>query len=86
MQKELVSGLYPKYKNEKAPDFVLWKGSINLKQMLEFCQKKIGAGEEWVNYDVLQPKDATKKPYAVVNDWKPENKQTQTVDITDVPF
>lgn len=96
MEKEFVSGLYPRARNPKAPEFILANGSINLKQMIEFCQAKLAAGEEWVNYDVLQPKDASKRPYATVNNWKrnsekqaeaqPTQIDDQGIDTSQIPF
>lgn len=87
MEKEFVSGLYPKHKHENAPDFILSSGSIKLQDMITFCQNHLQKGEEWVNFDILQPKDATKDPYAIVNTYKSSQRPAnQEEGVEEIPF
>jgi len=73
-----IKGLYYKEKRKEAPDYVLQVGSINHKQMIEFCQEQLALGELWSNYDILRPKDINKKPYAKLNTYKPNDKTEPT--------
>jgi len=88
---KLVNGLYYKEKRENAPDFVVCGLSAKREQLIEFLQSET---DEWVNMDVLLSKEA-KKPYIVVNNWKPEEKKEDVinnaitennVDSDDLPF
>lgn len=98
---DLIDGLYPKPKSEKAPDFVIGKLSINVSQFREWMINHIQAhpGEEWINIDMKVSKAG--KGYAVLDTWKPdapspspESAQTHAaasappadLDDTQIPF
>lgn len=84
MEKEFVKGLFFKKRHDNTPEFIIINGSIHLKSMIEFCTEKINQGNEYTNFDVLQPKDKSKKPYPVINNWKPSKEQSQQEDY--IPF
>lgn len=64
---KFIPGLFFKPPHDKAPEFVLAKGSIKVADMLQFLQRQEG---EWVNFDLKKSRDG--KPYASVDDWKPQ--------------
>lgn len=80
---DLIEGLYPKPKHEKAPDFVIGKLSIRVDQFREWMKAHIAAhpGEEWINIDMKVSKGG--KGYAVIDDWKPDNKTESAPELTD---
>ncbi len=63
---KFIPGLFFKDKHENAPDFVICKGSIKVADLAGFLAKQEG---EWVNFDLKRSRDG--KPYASVDDWKP---------------
>ena len=89
---ELVNGLYPKAKSDKAPEFVIGKVSINLEQFMPWVRQwcKDNPGEQWINIDMLVSRGG--KAYAKLDTWKPEPKpEPQPVDLppdpdSDIPF
>ena len=83
-EKEFVKGLYFKKRHEKAPQFIIMRGSIKLSDMIMFCQSKAQQGEEYVNFDIKMPMDESKEPYAQVNNWKPEKKEDN--QLNEIPF
>lgn len=70
-QKEFPKGLYFNEPHQSAPDFVKGQIRINRKQLIEWLQSK---KDEYINIDVLNSREG--KPYVVVNDFKPEYKET----------
>ena len=64
---KFIPGLFFKDKHENAPDFVICKGSIKVADLAAFLAKQDG---EWINFDLKRSRDG--KPYAAVDDWKPE--------------
>ena len=62
----LIKGLIFKPPHEKAPDFVLMRGSMHVADMREFLAEQEG---DWVNFDIKKSKAG--KLYAAVDDWKP---------------
>ena len=91
---ELVNGLYPKAKSDRAPDYVIGKVAINLEQFRPWVQQwqRDNPGEQWINVDMLVSKAG--KPYAKLDTWKPEPKpdpapEPEPVDLPpedDIPF
>ena len=69
---KFIPGLFFKDKHENAPDFVICKGSIKVADLVQFLSTVDG---EWVNFDLKRSKDG--KPYAAVDDWKPQGGQQQ---------
>lgn len=63
---KFIPGLFFKDKHENAPDFVLFRGSIKVADMLAWLSQQEG---DWVNFDVKRSKEG--KPYPAVDDWKP---------------
>lgn len=87
---ELIGGLYIKQKPENAPDFVIGKASINIKQFREWMQAHLKANpdKEWINMDMLVAK--TGKPYAVLDTWEPNKGSSSSASKKlaeeDLPF
>lgn len=73
MNSKLIEGLFFKDKHENAPDFVMCKGSIKIADLAAWLQKQDG---EWVNFDLKRSRDG--KPYAAVDDWKPNGGNAST--------
>ncbi len=87
---DLIGGLYPKPKNANAPDFVIGKLSINIRQFREWMVEHIKAnpGEDWINIDMKVSKQG--KGYAVLDTWKPDTQAAQPDNQDDfgddIPF
>ena len=87
---DMVNGLYPKEKHANAPDFVMCKVSINIKQFGEWMREHIkeNPGEEWINLDFKVSKGG--KGYAQVDTWKPnktaEQPKADEFHDDDLPF
>ena len=79
-ESELIGGIYPRERNENAPDFVIGKFSIRIDQFRDWMKDHLAAnpGEEWINVDMNMSKGG--KPYAVLNTWKPEQKSEPASD------
>lgn len=71
MSDDLVGGLYFKKPNEKAPDFVVGKLSINKEQFTEWYREQVkDKSKEWINLDIKISKAG--KPYISVDTWEPD--------------
>ncbi len=87
---DLIGGLYPKPKHANAPDFVIGKLSINVKQFREWMAGYLKAhpDDEWINIDMKQSRAG--KGYAAVDTWKPSQKAEpapqQVKEMDDIPF
>lgn len=72
----LVSGLFFNLPREGAPDFVKGRLGINVEELGTFLREQYKTiepndkGQRWLNIDLLVSKAG--KPYAKVNDFKPE--------------
>ena len=64
---KFISGLFFKDPHENAPDFVMAKGSIKVRDLIDWLQQQDG---EWVNFDLKRSREG--KPYAQIDDWKPD--------------
>lgn len=64
---KFIPGLFFKPPNDGAPEFVIAKGSIKTADLIQFLQRQEG---EWVNFDLKRSREG--KPYASVDDWKPQ--------------
>ena len=65
---KFIPGLFFKPPHDNAPDFVMAKGSIKIADLIQFLQRQEG---EWVNFDLKRSREG--KPYASIDDWKPED-------------
>lgn len=63
---KFIPGLFFKTPHENAPDFVISKGSIKVADLAQWLASQ---EVEWVNFDLKNSRDG--KPYASVDDWKP---------------
>lgn len=86
---DLIGGLYPKQKSDRAPDYVIGKASINVKQFREWMQGHLKANpdEEWINFEMLVAKSG--KAYAKLDTWKPDGqpaRQSASTADEDIPF
>lgn len=70
--KVFVKGLWIEAPHEKAPDFVLHDISIKCADLYDFMQSHKN-DKGYVNIQVLRSREG--KPYAVLNDWKPESQK-----------
>lgn len=73
-------------RNENAPDWALCKLSIKKDEFIQFLNEQDG---DWVNVECCVGKSG--KPYAKLDDWKPEssqdgNKEETVTNETDLPF
>jgi hypothetical protein len=66
----------------KAPDFVKGRVSIKVAEFKAWLDKN--NSNDWVNLDILKSKDG--KIYAKLNDWKPEKKDDDVIDSSNIPF
>lgn len=71
---EFVSGIYPKERKDTTPDFVLGNFSVRISQLKEFMDEYANKhpGEEWMRVQMLMGRSG--KPFAAIDDWKPEQK------------
>jgi hypothetical protein len=83
---DLIGGIYPKQKSDRAPDYVIGKLSINVKQFREWMQGHLKANpsDEWINLEMLVGKSG--KAYAKLDTWKPDNAPTKEPESEDIPF
>lgn len=87
---DLINGLYPKPKNDKAPDFVIGKLSINIDQFRDWMKQHIAdnPGEDWINVDMKVSKGG--KGYAALDTWKPDqsagNAPAKAEEFADSPI
>ena len=70
---KFVNGLIFKLPRDNAPDFVKGSLSIRREELITFLQTET---DEWINLDLKVSKAG--KPYAQVNDFKPESRQDVT--------
>ena len=66
---EFIDGLIFKAPNEKAPEYVKAKLSINIQKLIAWAKQQ---NSEWVNADVKVSQKGSW--YAAVDNWKPEPK------------
>tara|TARA_R110000787_G_scaffold77111_1_gene169716 strand:- start:829 stop:1107 length:279 start_codon:yes stop_codon:yes gene_type:complete len=88
---DLIGGIYPKLKNEKAPDFVICKMSINVGQFRDWMQShlKENPGADWINMDCLLSRNG--KGYAKLDTWEPDVKRevakiADSLNEDEIPF
>lgn len=87
MEKIFVDGLRFERPREGAPEFVKGRIGIKVADLMAWLQKH-GAGQEWLNADLLQSKDG-QKLYFQLNTWKPAEKgdyPTEGNDLSKIPF
>jgi hypothetical protein len=73
-KKIYFGGLSLKKPHANAPDFVRFKGSINLPKLREFLKEQKEAGNitgDWVNFDVGDPWDDDDRYNITLDTWKP---------------
>lgn len=85
-KKIYIGGLSLKKPHANAPDFVRFKGSINLPKLREFLQEQKQAGNidgDWVNFDVGDPWDDDDRYNITLDTWKPNGaaKQEESFEI-----
>lgn len=67
---KFISGLFFKDPHENAPEFVMAKGSIKVRDLIDWLQQQDG---EWINFDLKRSREG--KPYASIDSWVPANRQ-----------
>ena len=73
-KKIYIGGLSLKKPHPNAPDFVRFKGSINLPKLREWLKEQKEAGNidgDWVNFNVSDPWDDDDRYNITLDTWKP---------------
>jgi len=91
--KIFIKGINTFKRNEKAPDFVIGSGTINLAQFKEFVNSPEMAehiteykGQKQIKFQMLKQKDGEGKVNFVVDTYKPESQETKEEPNRDLPF
>lgn len=92
--KTFVDGFIAKFPHEKSPEFVIANISFKAQELITFIEKH-KKPDGYVNVDLLKSKDG-QKMYAVLNEWKREEKKesapvlpdygTEDINPEDIPF
>lgn len=79
-EKIFISGLYSQEVSDKAPSFILGKGSIHVDKMIKWLEENRDlAGERgYINWTLLEGKTGTR--YFEVDTWKP----SQNIDTSNL--
>ena len=83
-KKVYVKGLSLKKPHPNAPDFVKFKGSINLPKLREWLKEQKEAGNiegDWGNFDVADPWEDDDRYNITL--WKPEGKKAVMPEFND---
>ena len=78
--KVFPEGLYAKYPNVNAPDFIIANISLKLEELIPWIEKQKEAGETWVNITLLESKDGSL--YPEVDTWKPDTAKSKSARPT----
>ena len=79
-EKIFAKGIWYNKPRAKAPDYVLGSVKIKYEEFVSFGGENVN-DDGFINLDILAPKDPSKNPYMVVNDWKPKtDKVAMTAD------
>ena len=68
-QSNFIPGLFVKNPNERAPDYIIGKVSINRNQMLSFLQHHQG---DWINGEIKRSRDGNL--YCAIDNWQPQQR------------
>ena len=85
-KKIYVKGLSLKKPHPNAPDFVRFKGSINLPKLREWLKEQKEAGNiegDWVNFDVHDGWQGDDRCNITLDTWKPESKKAVMPEFDD---
>jgi len=89
MEKEkkiYVKGLSLKKPHPNAPDFVRFKGSINLPKLREWLKEQKEAGNiegDWINLNIADPWEDDDRYNITLDTWKPESKKAVMPEFDD---
>ena len=75
-EKIFAKGIWYNKPRAKAPDYVFGSIRIKYEDFVSFGGANVN-DDGFINLDILVPKDPSKNPYMVVNDWKPTVAQTE---------
>jgi hypothetical protein len=73
-KKVYVGGLTLKKPHPNAPDFVRFKGSINVPKLRDWLKEQTERGNiegDWVNFNVADPWDDDERYNITLDTWKP---------------
>ena len=70
-EKIFAKGIWYNKPRAKAPDYVIGSIRIKYEDFVSFGGENVN-DDGFINLDILAPKDPSKNPYMVVNDWKPK--------------
>lgn len=78
--KIFIEGLYSQEVSDKAPEFILGKGSIHVKKLTEWLEKNSNLVSErgYINYTILESKSGSR--YFEVDTWKPQKQEDTSKD------
>jgi len=82
MTKKFIDGLFFNLPHEKAPQFIKGSIAISKAKFLEWLQKEDTNENGYIKIDLKISKAG--KPYAEVNNWKPENQAVLNKQIIDI--
>jgi len=75
---KFINGISAKKPPESIASFVKAKVSIKREELIETLKKST---DEWINLDLKESKEG--KYYFQVNEWKPENKTSNSAPLDD---
>ena len=79
---DFITGLYVNKPNEKAPNFLKVKLSINVNNFTEWLLNNVDE-KGYVKIDILETKDCSKY-YAKKDTWIPNKEKVETIKLEDV--
>jgi hypothetical protein len=85
-KKVYVMGLSLKKPHPNAPDFVKFKGSINLPKLREWLKEQKESGNiegDWVNFDVADPWEDDDRYNISLDTWKPDGTKAVMPEFRD---
>ena len=83
-EKKFIQGLWFNLPHEKAPDFVKGSVSLSKESFLKWLQEEVPNEKGYIKIDLKVSKQG--KAYAEVNDYQPEQKNNDDVNVDEVPF
>ena len=84
-EKIFANGIWYNKPRAKAPEYVLGSVRIKYEDFVSFGGENVN-DDGFINLDILEPKDPSKNPYMVVNDWKPKQEANPADESESVPF
>jgi hypothetical protein len=78
--KTFTKAIFFRMPSANAPDFVIGRLSLKRSEFVSWLETQDeNMSEDWLNMEILHPKNPEKKPYIKVSTWKP-NSDNSTVN------